>query len=142
MLVGVDGTEDSLPAIEFAYQTASFRSLSLTAMHVFWDVTHLSSDGEQISDGEPGLDDKRLLLTESVAGMREKFPDVEDRLVLVRGFRDQELVRASHDMDLVVVGSRRRGFFESLSHGSVAPTVIENAACDAVVVPIPVDPSA
>jgi len=135
VLVDVDGTEESLPAIEFAYRTASFRSLPLTALHVVWDHALRGDDEHLVDDDDPGLDDERMLLSESIAGMREKFPDVQDRLVLVRGLRDHQLVRASQDMDLVVVGSRQRGLIDDFVYGSVAPTVVEHAACDVAVVP-------
>ncbi|MCY7395702.1 MAG: universal stress protein [Nocardioides sp.] len=135
VLVGLDGTPENTPAIEFAYRTASFRSLPLTAVHVFWDSAHLGADEHEVADDEAGLDDLRALMSESVAGMREKFPDVVDRLSLVRGFRDRQLIRASRAMDLVVVGSRQRGFINDFVYGSVSPTVVEHAGCDVAVVP-------
>lgn len=137
ILVGVDGTVETMAAVEFAYQMASFRRLPLTAVHVFWDSGHLGDDQHEVGDDEPGLDDLRALLSESVAGMRDTFPDVQVRLSLVRGFRDRQLVRASREMDLVVVGSRQRGFINDFVYGSVSPTVVEHSVCDVAVVPAP-----
>lgn len=135
VLVGIDGTRGTLPAIEFAYRVASFRDLPLTAMHVFWDTTRLQGDDREVAEAEVGLDDLRAVLSESVAGMREKYPDVQDRLVLIRGFRDRQLVRASHDMDLIVIGSHQRGFVDDVVYGSVSPAVVEHSGCDVAVVP-------
>jgi nucleotide-binding universal stress UspA family protein len=138
VLVGIDGTAESLPAIELAFRMASLHAWPLTALHVYYDAAYLSEVSgadDPVPADEVGVDDERLLMSESLAGMREKFPEVEERSLLMRGFRDQQIVRASHDMDLVVVGSRRRGFFEDLLHGSVAPSVVEHATCNVVVVP-------
>ncbi len=135
VVVDVDGTADSLPAIELAYHTAAFRSLPLTALHVFWDAVHRDSEEHVVHDDEPGLGDVRALLAESVAGMQEKYPEVQDRLVLERGFRDRQLVRAAESAVLVVVGARRRGLLDDFLHSSVAATVVEHARCDVAVVP-------
>ncbi len=136
VLVDVDGTADSLPAIEFAYRTAAVRGLPLTALHVFWDAAHSDEEEHVVRDEEPGLDDVRALLAESVAGMRETYPEVADRLVLQRGFRDRELLRASREASLVVVGVRHRSRIDDFLHGSVAAAVVERAPCDAAIVPV------
>jgi len=135
VLVGIDGTAETQGAVEFAYRTASLRGLPLTAVHVFWDMARVQAEDHDVSDDEPGLEDLRALLAESVAGMAEKFPDVQATARLVRGFRDRQLIRASAGMDLVVVGSRQRGFVADFVYGSVSPAVVEYAACDVAVVP-------
>ncbi len=135
VVVDVDGTVDCLPAIELAYRTAALRSLPLTALHVFWDAVHRESEVHVVRDDEDVLGDVRALLSESVAGMRERYPEVEDRLVLERGFRDRQLIRAAETAALVVVGARHRGRVDDFLHASVAATVVELARCDVVVVP-------
>lgn len=137
VLVGVDGSAETQGAVEFAYRAASFRALPLTAVHVFWDTSYVGADQHDVRDDEPGLEDLRALVAESVAGMREKFPDVQDRVRLVRGFRDRQLIRASAGMDLLVVGARQRGFVGDFVYGTISPTVVEHAACDVAVVPAP-----
>ncbi|WP_148616317.1 universal stress protein [Nocardioides rubriscoriae] len=134
VVVDVDDTEQGRAAIEFAYLTASFRRLPLTALRVVWDPTHVGADHRVVRDEDPGLDTERLLLSEATAGMREKFPDVADRLELVRGRREHQLARASRGAELLVVGSAPNGPVEHLARGSVA-TVVEHAACDVAVLP-------
>jgi nucleotide-binding universal stress UspA family protein len=51
------------------------------------------------------------------------------------GFAARELIDASHDADLVVVGSRGGGGFGRLMMGSVSSQVVHHAACPVVVVP-------
>ena len=52
-----------------------------------------------------------------------------------RGFAAKELIDASHDADLVVIGSRGGGGFGRLMMGSVSSQVVNHAACPVVVVP-------
>lgn len=134
LVVDVDGSADSLPAIEFAYRTAATRDLPLTALHTYWDAARRDSEEHTATEDQPGLDDVRALLSQSVAGMREKYPEVRDRLTLQHGFRDQQLLRASQTASLVVVGTRPPRRLDLL-HASVAATVVELAHCDVAVVP-------
>jgi nucleotide-binding universal stress UspA family protein len=141
VVVDVDGSDETRAAVEYAYRTASFRGLPLTALLVVWDPAHLGDDEHVVADGDTGLDADRELLSEATAGMREKFPDVEDRLVLVRGLREHQLARASRSADLLVVGSHHAGIIDRFIFGSVA-TLVEHAACDTAVVSGGLTPSA
>lgn len=134
VLVDVDGTPDSTAAVEFAYRTASEHAWPLTVLSVVWDAARDHGDN-RILDGDPTADDVRLTVAEALAGMREKYPDVDDEVLLVAGLRDQEILRASPGRALVVVGSRRRGAWDALLHGAVVSTVVEHAASNVAVVP-------
>ena len=137
VLVGADGTERSRVTLEFAYRQASLRRLPLTVMHCFWDAVGATAGSRVVPDDEEGFDDQRLLLAESVSGMTEKFPDVSVRTELARGLADDCLVRASAQMDMVVVGFHPAGRVSGLVYGSVASTVLEHAGCIVAVVPEP-----
>lgn len=133
VVVDVDGTEQSRSAVEYAYRTASVRALPLTALRVVWDPAHLGDDAHVVADTDPGLETERLLLSEATAGMREKFPDVDDRLVLVRGLREHQLTRASRTADLLVLGAHPGGLLDRFVYGSFA-TILEHAACDVAII--------
>lgn len=135
ILVGADGTEHSHAAIEFAYRMASLRERPLTVLHCYWDAAHIAEGERDVPDDETGVDDERALLAEAVAGMSEKFPDVEAHLKLTRGFADKRLIHASRDSDMIVVGSHRMSVLSNLVYGSVTPTVVEHAECSVAVVP-------
>ena len=53
----------------------------------------------------------------------------------VNGIVAEELLKASREADLLVVGSRGAGWFASLVLGSVSSQVISHAACPVAVVP-------
>ena len=137
VLVGADGTERSRATLEFAYRQASLRRLPLTVIHCFWDAHGSTTGAHVIPDQAEGYDDQRLLLAESVSGMTEKFPDVHVHTELARGLADDCLVRASGQMDMVVVGFHHAGAVSGIVYGSVASTVLEHASCVVAVVPEP-----
>ena len=55
----------------------------------------------------------------------------------VNGFAARELIKASRDADLLVVGSRGGGGFARLMLGSITGKVMHHAHCPVVVVPGP-----
>ena len=135
VLVGVDGTERSRPAVEFAFLLAAQRGLPLTALHCFTDGRG-TGVGEVAAD-EVGLDEQWLLVAEGVGGMGEKFPDVEVHLALARGTAEDCLVRAGRTMDVVVLGPHYRHSPMAFFEDRVGQEVIEHADCVVVVVPAP-----
>lgn len=57
------------------------------------------------------------------------------RVRAVNGFPARELIEASRDADLLVVGSRGGGGFARLLLGSISDHVVHHAHCPVVVVP-------
>ncbi len=136
IVVGADGTAVSAAALEFAFAQASLRALPLTVAHCFsepfaggYGLTGLPDEDLE------GLPSERLAVAESVAGLKEKYVDVEVDVQLGRGPATAYLTRASEDASLVVVGSRRRTGVASVVSRSVSRTVVEHAACTVAVVP-------
>jgi nucleotide-binding universal stress UspA family protein len=76
----------------------------------------------------------KALLAESIAGQREKYPDVPVRQELVRGRPDDVLVAAGRTAELLVVGSRGRGAFRGLLLGSTSRSLVHHAPCPVAVV--------
>lgn len=135
ILLGVDGTETSMAAIEFAYRMASWRGLRLTVLHCYWDATLLAP--LHVEAGTPETGSEQALVAESLAGMQEKFPEVEVDVRLTRGFADQHLINASHSFDLLVIGHHPLPGFDEVLHRSVAPAVVEHAHGPVAVVASP-----
>ena len=75
---------------------------------------------------------------EMIVKVTSQLGDARPASVAVRavnGFPAQELIEASRDADLIVVGSRGSGGFTKLLVGSVSSQVVHHAHCPVVVVP-------
>jgi len=126
VVVGVDGTESSVRALGFAFDTASWQGRKL-------DVVNTWGGGTPYPGGMVGeqrrvvTEDHRLLVAEALAGLAEKYPDVVVAEYVVENDAVDALVRASQEASLVVVGSRNRGDAAGLLLGSVSREVVEKA---------------
>lgn len=133
ILLGVDGTEASVGAIEFAFRLAAFRGLPLTVLHSDLSATSLPDAGGEATGADRS--EERAVVSESLAGMGERFPEVEVTVQLVHGFADHQLIKQSTGYDLVVVGHRALSPLADVIYGSVAPSVLEQAGTAVAVVP-------
>lgn len=135
VVVGADGTPESLPVIELAFQQASLRRLPLTVVHVYWDVAAVVAGMRGTAVDASAEDDLRVLLAESVAGLAEKYPDVKVDLRLAHGLIDEVLTNLGDEWGLVVVGRQPLDVSERLVSGSIATAVVERARSTVIVVP-------
>jgi nucleotide-binding universal stress UspA family protein len=136
VVVGIDGSPTSERAIEYAFAQASLRGLGLTVVHAWWmefveGVIATTSSEEQ---WERMGQEQRALVSESLAGWHEKYPDVDVRQHVVRSLPAEALIGESAGAELVVVGSRGRGGFRGLLLGSVSHSVMQHAHCPVAVV--------
>ncbi|MBC7560764.1 MAG: universal stress protein [Dermatophilaceae bacterium] len=136
VIVGVDGSAASEPALAYAFAYASSTGSGLTAVHTWW-----WEPLEGVSLGEPWLGDwtqiatqESSLVAEVLAGWAHKFPDVSVTSHVVRGDPVVELLEQSRGARLLVVGSRGRGGFIGLMLGSVSRRVLKRATCPVAVV--------
>jgi nucleotide-binding universal stress UspA family protein len=138
VVVAVDDEEHSLPALEWAFAEASARRAPLLAVHAWWweEPGPLSSG---VVDDEDEWEDaaqaQRVMMSEMLAGLREKFPDVEASTEFIRGETIDALEEASGDAQLLVLGTRGRGGFAGLLLGSVSARALHRSRCPVVVVP-------
>ena len=138
VLVGADATRESLPVIEFAYRQAALRDRPLTVLHCFWDAMAAVAQYRQASGKEadaPELEDLRAVLSESVAGLAEQYPDVPVTLTLEHGLVDEALSPRHDGWDLVVVGRHPMTSLARVLTGSVSTAVVERSHSPVAVVP-------
>ncbi|GAB7006626.1 hypothetical protein JCM18899A_40990 [Nocardioides sp. AN3] len=138
VLVGADGTAESVPVIEFAYRQAALHDCALTVLHCFWDVAaavaqYHEARGEPVAG--PELEDLRALVAESVAGLATLYPDVPVALDLKHGLVDEALTSDVERWELVVVGRHPMDSLGRTLTGSIATTVLERARTTVAVVP-------
>lgn len=138
IIVGVEGSHDAHRALEWAMQEAAARHVPLTVVTVHqvaaggWSGTPIF-----LPVDEPDVDQTRQAAEEAVAKAAAQLGESQPALVTVRavsGSPSQELIEASRDADLLVVGSRGGGGFARLMMGSVSDQVVHYAHCPVVVV--------
>jgi len=135
VLVGVDATERSLPVLEFAFRQAARRDLPLTTLYCFEDlVSEYAGPGPMRSD-EDGYEERRLTVAESVAGLRERYPDVHPHLRIARGRPEDVLAAYAETMHLVVMGAPPSSRLARVFLGDVARSVLARAHAVVAVVP-------
>jgi len=137
VVVGVDGSEVSEAAIEFAFQAASRRGRGLVAVHAWSQPDPLVDEAYAVlSEASTRQTEARLAVAESLAGWRDKYPDVEVSEVVADGHPVDALLAeaASYEASLLVVGCRGRGGFAGLLLGSVSRGVLHHATCPIAVV--------
>lgn len=135
VVVGADGTAPSLPVIDFAFRQAALHNQPLTIVHCFWDVLAGIESPRLVRDTEPDLEATRALLSESVAGFRERYPEVHVTLQVARGHAVDCLAAIADRHDLVVVGRHPIDSFSRHVTGSVSTDVTERAHTAIAVVP-------
>lgn len=144
VVVGVDGTENSEPAIAEAFEAASLHEVDLVAVHA-WRDSHLTTAFTSDTDGV-ALDwdviatAEHAVLAERLAGWKEKYPDVAVRRVVVRDRPARQLTAESASAQLVVVGRRGRGGISSILLGSTSRHLMHTASCPLLIVHSPVAP--
>jgi nucleotide-binding universal stress UspA family protein len=136
VVIAADGSEDSLDLVEHAYREASWHQAPLTVVHCLWDGLVAHAGGwTSVPDLDPEAGEARLRIAESVAGMAEKFPDVEMSVKLTRGAIDACLVDLSARYDLLIIGRPVHPLRVRLSLSSLTTPVAEHAHCPVLVVP-------
>ena len=112
VLVGIDGTSDSIAALEFAFDQADQRNLPVSVLYCY------EAGGAE----RPG---DRVLVAECVAGLRERYPDLHPHLRIQAGNLGHALAEQAQTMHMVVVSGG----------GAVANHLLDHAHSVVVTVP-------
>ena len=140
IVVGVDGSEPSQQVLEWAVKEAGLRKASLTVLTV-WQVAgnHWTGHPEVYPADQAEAEKMRQAAEEATRKAVEAAGGPGPASVTVRavsGIASQELVNASNDADLVVVGARGGGGFARLMLGSTSHQVVSHSAAPVVVIPV------
>jgi nucleotide-binding universal stress UspA family protein len=138
IIVGIDGSGHSQRALEWAMKEAAIRQTPLTVITVheavvgyYGGISSYPDDPERTEKARVAAQaetDKALV---ELDGPRPESVTVK----AIHGFPVEELIRASSDADIVVLGSRGAGGFARLLVGSVSAQVTAHAHCPVVIVP-------
>ena len=139
IIVGVDGSDNSRRALGWAIREAVQRHLPLTVMTIQPDpvrpVTGIYWGVHPGNSFKPELAQKSLqeIVDKVTSEIGGTLPEI--RVSATTGEVAEELIKASRDADLLVVGTRGSGGFTRLMLGSTSSQVTHHAACPVVVVP-------
>ncbi|MEU7143961.1 universal stress protein [Nocardia sp. NPDC046473] len=131
VLVGVDGSSNSVAALELAFEEASRRKVGLTALHAWSDASGLDVP---VPGWDGAQESAQAVLAESLAGYTERYPDVAVRRILVADRPVRSLLDESANAQLVVVGSHGRGGFTSMVLGSTSNALLHSVEVPMIVV--------
>jgi nucleotide-binding universal stress UspA family protein len=136
--VGVDGSENSQHALEWAMKEAALRHADLTVVAVHEvAANHWTGSPMTVGEDRPDEEKARQAAEANVAAVAGKLGDAQPASVTVRavsGIPTRQLIEESQSTDLLVVGSRGGGGFARLLMGSVSSQVVHHSACPVVVV--------
>jgi nucleotide-binding universal stress UspA family protein len=129
VVVGIDGSPHSERAVEFAFDEASRRGVTLVAVQVWSQPLHPANGGSRRAEEESEAAQEAA--ARSVEGTlrpyRRRYPGLTVTTELPQSADVEDaLVRRSKDAALVVVGSRGRGALAGALLGSVGQALVHH----------------
>ena len=138
IIVGVDGSGHSQRALEWAMNEAAIRHLPLTVLTVhpamvgyFGGVVTEAHDQELTEEVRAAVTAETDKVLTGLNGPHPESVTVQ----AMNSFPVEELINASKEAELIVLGSRGAGGFTRLMLGSTAGQVVQHAHCPVVIVP-------
>lgn len=136
IVVGVDGSEGSRKALEWALAEGKLRGCEVRACYVL-DRRYVEPEWASLMT--PPVEELRKEAAARLAKIVDDQVDgagVRQEVLVPEGQGSAKtLLDAAGDADLLVVGSRGHGGFQGLLLGSVSQQVLHHAPCAVVVVP-------
>jgi nucleotide-binding universal stress UspA family protein len=138
IIVGVDGSGHSQRALEWAMHEAALRHLPLRIITVhpaivgyYGGVVTSPQDLELTEQARAAVQAEADKVLAGLDGPHPESVTVNS----VHGFPVEELVNASKDADIIVLGSRGVGGFTRMLLGSTAGQVVQHAHCPVLIIP-------
>lgn len=138
IVVGIDGSAHAQRALDWAVREAALRDVPLSVIAVWRTAVSYWGNPVIYPQDRALAEQARKNAEEAVDKSLATAGDARPASVTVRavsGIPAAELVAASAEADMLVVGSRGTGGFSRLLLGSVSTQVVHHAHCPVVVVP-------
>ena len=136
VVVAVDGSEASKNAVRWAANTAMKRGIPLRIASSYTVPQFLYAEG--MVPPKELFDDLQAETLEKIEAARavahEVAPDIKIGHTIAEGSPIDMLLEMSHDVTMVVMGSRGMGGLSGMVMGSVSASVVSHASCPVVVV--------
>ncbi|MBP2191380.1 universal stress protein [Nocardia goodfellowii] len=125
VVVGVDGSSDSIRAVEVAFDQASRRGADLVAVHAWNPLDY---------NGSRTADQADQVLADAVAYYVEQYPGVRLTRMVVEDRPVKALLEAAESAQLIVVGSHGTGGFTGMTLGSVGQALLPVTPCPIAII--------
>ncbi|MHB8642228.1 MAG: universal stress protein [Gaiellaceae bacterium] len=137
IVVGVDGSEGSQRALEFAVREAKQRGAGLRVVMTWEEPTMVFAGGfvppvPSDAEYEKGA---QQVLDRALEAANGQLDGIHVEKLVRKGHAADVLVDESENADLLVVGSRGLGGFKGMLLGSVSRQCTQHAHCPVTVVP-------
>ena len=137
IVVGVDGSDVSQKATEYAFAEAQARKCELIAVHTWMDMpAQASLAGVNAAQSQwKAIEEQQVeVLAERLNPLVEKYPDVSVGKVITRDRPVRALAEQAEGAQLLVVGSHGRGGFRGMLIGSTSRALLQASPCPMMVV--------
>jgi nucleotide-binding universal stress UspA family protein len=137
VVVGVDGSTESVEALRFAVEEARIHGADVKAVNA-WHIPPIVYEAGWAAtpvDLDVYSKDALTTLEKSLAEIDAAKSGVTVTLLVRKGQPADVLCVEAHDADLLVVGSRGRGGFKGMLLGSVSQACAHHAPCPIIIVP-------
>jgi nucleotide-binding universal stress UspA family protein len=137
VVVGIDGSANSITALEWAAKHAHATRALVEAVYV-WHYPFAAIAPAPIGSGAPPPELMEAAAEEALRGflvLAVLPPGTRIEQIVREGSAAKVLLDRADEAQLLVVGARGHGGFRGLLSGSVATAVAAHAPCPVVVVP-------
>ncbi|MFQ4149420.1 universal stress protein [Arthrobacter sp. LAPM80] len=131
IVVGVDGSPESVLALKWAQTLAGVLEATITAVTAWHFETAFGP--YSASEWDPESDTQQVLDTALTQAFGDQFPSGL-RAQAIRGRPAQVLIDEAKSAKMLIVGSRGHGGFAGMLLGSVSSACAEHASCPVLVV--------
>ena len=132
VVVGLEEHGRAQVALHAAVEAAAYRSAPVTAV-LAWDAPPTTTGNRAYTPKSTVVSTARqsalVLMAEALAGLREAYPQVELRRLLVRGPVVGVLRQAARYADLLVIGRRSNSGLPTYAIGHAARVLLQDAPC-------------
>jgi nucleotide-binding universal stress UspA family protein len=133
VVVGIDGTPESVVALGFAFRAAQRRGVGITAVHA-WTRREFARLDAWLDDSAAAESLKGTRIAQALQQCQDTFPEVGVRQRLIVGPAGPALVAESSAAALLVVGSRARPPVRGVTLRAVARHVVRGSRSPVAVV--------
>jgi nucleotide-binding universal stress UspA family protein len=134
VVVGMDGSDQSIAALRWAARYAEATGAAIRAVRVWDDPARRPFASGTATLSQENEDLMRMALEAEIARVYPGQPGPEVEARLSYGHPAQVLIDESKDADLLVVGSSGEDAFTGMLVGSVSIHCVTNACCPVTVV--------